>query len=383
MAVSLANFFAATAEDPTDYWRVHCPGTDGFGSSIHTEYQDHFHKILLYKDERHRYNMMKDDEDNHSGECTGYREVDWGVFAYFLLGSLTLVACIVGYSWIDCLCEHFEDQIPSTTEDYGTFAYQESETSPAVHESFRQGLELLDPHPGDDLQLMQASPQAKANGATVLSSAETRAASSDNFLASSAQWRDVDGQEVREEHEISTVFSLLKVPTASIFLTFFVTLSLFPGLTSELLSTRQCQAHFRIVNDLYTPFSFLLFNVGDLCGRLLAGIPGVFRILSKKLVPNSLLRFLFFPLLFLCPSGSRDGSGYQIQSDVYSLMIQFAFAFSNGAVLTVAFAHAPTLIPNDEHAEKHRQVMSEMLSFAVAVGLLSGSLFSYPVSKIA
>jgi hypothetical protein len=98
--------------------------------------------------------------------------------------------------------------------------------------------------------------------------------------------------------------------------------------------------------------------------------------LSTKLGKLSFLRFLFFPLWFICVGGSREG--FQNQSDISSLLIQFSFAVSNGLLISIAFVHAPTLLPGIAHMQERS---SEILTFAVAFGLLSGSLFSFPVSS--
>jgi hypothetical protein len=100
--------------------------------------------------------------------------------------------------------------------------------------------------------------------------------------------------------------------------------------------------------------------------------------LSTKLLVASCLRFAFFPLLFLCVGGSNPDR-WQISSDLYSQLIQFAFALSNGLLLSMAFVLAPTLIPSSIEMQERS---SEFLSFAVAFGLLCGSLFSFPISKI-
>jgi equilibrative nucleoside transporter 1/2/3 len=191
-------------------------------------------------------------------------------------------------------------------------------------------------------------------------------------------------EEEEEDHdptnETAAVWKHVKGPACTIFLTFFVTLSLFPGWTSELRSVHQCKSEFRIFNDLYTPYSFLLFNVGDLVGRLLCAKIPIKKItsLSTKLVVASGLRFVFFPLLFLCVGGS-DPDRWQIPSDLYSQFIQFAFAVSNGLLLSMSFVLAPTLIPSSIEMQERS---SEFLSFAVAFGLLCGSLFSFPIAKL-
>lgn len=255
------------------------------------------------------------------------------------------------------------------------------------------------------------------------------------------------------------VWYFVQGPTICIYMTFVITLALFPGLTSQLASIYQCSRNSsnhtsgsntmsglaflvmeRLHNDLYTPMTFVLFNVGDLVGRIVASSlyeKLVERVshLSYKLVLCSMLRFLFIPLFFLCTTTNDNNKNqhkddnfshdhlqslslstsrcWYIPSDLYSLLIQFIFATSNGFLLSMAFIHAPRQLiippPRPEpsaqlqpHQIQHnhdsrkskfttsstsnmemQEKMSELLNFAVSFGLLSGSLLSYPISKAA
>jgi hypothetical protein len=266
------------------------------------------------------------------------------------MGSLVLGCCLLGYAYIDRFQRRRHRDEYETIDDTDNSA-----TNVDVEESPRIGLELND-----------SSLRADGVDTPDLAEPETISDAEDSIP-----------EESEPTNDTLAAWSHIKGPATCIFLTFVVTLSLFPGWTSELQSVRQCRTHFRLSNDLYTPFSFLLFNVGDLLGRLLSAKITQKRIrgLSTKLVKASLLRFIFFPLLFMCVGGSREG--FQIQSDLYSLLIQFSFAISNGLLVSTAFVHAPTLLPSTTHMQERS---SEILTFAVAFGLLSGSLFSFPVS---
>lgn len=227
---------------------------------------------------------------------------------------------------------------------------------------------------------------------------------------------------VRQSHSVSVnfdeismtsahhndIFKAVKGPAFCIFLTFFVTLSLFPSWTSTLKSIHQCTpGSLRVNNDLFTPMTFLLFNIGDLGGRLLAGSIPVSRMrnFSTKLVVAACLRCLFFPMLLLCVGGddaaayvhadddntnhllgtttsiitAATGQRMQIESDVYSILVQSLFALSNGFLISLAFMHAPTLIPATPSSQEKS---SEILTLALSFGLMCGSLFSFVVSKL-
>jgi hypothetical protein len=352
VAVSLANFMASSFEDPDVFHKTHCSnnnsGSNYNDGDVHgnkTDWALSAERNVLFR--------------NHElGTCSPYEARDWAVFLYFFVGSIILLACLIGYSFIGKL------RASSNREDYETV------------------------HSHDGLVVVEASPRIGLE----MHSRKDDAAVMDELLIDSIEVNNThnepDGlmrvEEEEEEHdpinETAAVWKHAKGPACTIFLTFFVTLSLFPGWTSELRSVHQCNSDFRIFNDLYTPYSFLLFNVGDLVGRLLCAKIPIKKItsLSTKLLVASCLRFAFFPLLFLCVGGSNPDR-WQISSDLYSQLIQFAFALSNGLLLSMAFVLAPTLIPSSIEMQERS---SEFLSFAVAFGLLCGSLFSFPISKI-
>jgi hypothetical protein len=351
VAVSFANFVAACLEDPSLYWDAHCSGDDVY---VDNRFANQASSSFVQRQEKE----MSLQEDDATTTCVAYEQRDWAVFFYFFMGSLVLGFCLLGYAYIDRF------QRRRHRDEYETIDDTDEEVSmpalDAVEESPRIGLEMGDPSlRGDAPDPLISKPAGDFTESYTITEEQA-----------SAQ------EESEPSNDTVAAWSLVKGPATCIFLTFVVTLSLFPGWTSELQSVHQCRTHFRLSNDLYTPFSFLLFNVGDLLGRLLSAkitqnhISG----LSTKLVKLSLLRFLFFPLLFMCVGGSRVG--FQIQSDIYSLLIQFSFAVSNGILISTAFVHAPALLPGTTHMQERS---SEILTFAVAFGLLSGSLFSFPV----
>jgi hypothetical protein len=349
VAVSFANFVAACLEDPSLYWDAHCSGdvhnvVDRFGQASVWQRQD-----------QQSYPLRADDA---AETCVAYEQRDWAVFFYFFMGTLVLGCCLLGYAYIDRFQRRrHRDEYETIDSDTDEAAADDVEVSPRI------GLELNDSSLRADG--VDAPDRLIPKPAGDLAEPETITEGEDSIQ-----------EESEPNNDTVAAWSHVKGPATCIFLTFFVTLSLFPGWTSELQSVRQCRTHFRLSNDLYTPFSFLLFNVGDLLGRLLSAKITQNRIggLSTKLVKASLLRFIFFPLLFMCVGGS----GFQIQSDLYSLLIQFSFAVSNGLLVSTAFVHAPTLLPGTTHMQERS---SEILTFAVAFGLLSGSLFSFPVSS--
>lgn len=352
--VAVANFATAVWEDPEPYRQMNCVAADDS------------HRIAFSHDGPIRIQQQSSVsmvQQLRTEPCSPYEHRHWAVFAYFFMGSAVLASCLVGYAYIDrhqrlrqriLPCDDYEFVEDRERDLVLHEHHKEGSWTDGIHEAeavFRSGLEVEESEHGFDRSHdgSQLTIQAVITG---------------------------------DDNETIAVWSVVKGPATCIFLTFVVTLALFPGWTSSLRSARQCHESSRLVNDLYIPFTFVLFNVGDLTGRVLsAKLPWKrWHHVSLKLVVGALLRFAFFPSLFLCVGNSKNAfHDIQIDSDLYSMTVQILFAISNGFLVTTAFVHAPSLLPRSTHVQERS---SELLTFAVAFGLLSGSLFSYPVSKL-
>ena len=176
-------------------------------------------------------------------------------------------------------------------------------------------------------------------------------------------------------------------PALAIFISFLVTLTLFPSWITKVQSIHMCHHqgtttnHNRINNDLFVPITILIFNLGDLFGRIMAKTVSVDN--SKKftfhLFLMAMARFIFFPLFLLCNVPGKSIS-LLIASDTYFYILLLTFAISNGLLVTLAFMHAPQLLPSNNNHHNHdeiQEVASTILTFAVSIGLLSGSTFSF------
>lgn len=269
--------------------------------------------------------------------CATYQTVDEAVFVYFFLGSATLGLCIVGFSYIVRI-RHNDSH---GSYDSITFDETPPDSTPRI------GLELPGTSAGEASTALPVNDDDAEEEHMELSVNET-----------ADVWREIQG------------------PAFCIFLVFTLTLSLFPSWTSQIKSAHQCTSSWRMANDLFTPMSFVIFNVGDLVGRLLSSRVSfsTSQRRSRDLVKAALTRFLFLVLLFFCPGGSR--STFR-GSDVYTLVVLSAFSVSNGFLLSASFCHAPSLIGS---IPKLQERMAEILNLSVSLGLLVGSLLSFPVA---
>jgi hypothetical protein len=278
--------------------------------------------------------------------CSPYSEISWETFTYFLSGCIVLAFCMMGYSCI----EQYKRLV--RRGGYVPIEGVSDEWMQQLrHQGSTTGIELpADPHT-DGLSLGEASFQ------------NMKKLGSDTSNATYSVWNAVQG------------------PAIALFLTYIITLALFPVISSNLSSIKECQSHNRLRNDLFTPVTFLVFNAGDLLGRLFVTDIPIDKIpkLSRKLVWTSIARFLFVPLFLLCYSRTSIYSSMAIPSDIFSLVVQFLFAVTNGMLTSVCFRLAPGLIPATTEMQ---QISSAILNFSLCFGLLCGSFLSFPLHWI-
>jgi len=138
--------------------------------------------------------------------------------------------------------------------------------------------------------------------------------------------------------------------------------------------------------DMYTPWTFVVFNLGDLIGRVSASH---IQMSKDRLLPASLLRFVFLGLFCCCPTSLINFNNYSIHSDngligllladAYSWTMQLLMAISNGYLTTMAFQLTPPLLqrlPGGQ--ETSLQVAaSTMLNLSMSLGLCCGSAASF------
>nr|XP_023011796.1 equilibrative nucleoside transporter 3-like [Leptinotarsa decemlineata] len=125
----------------------------------------------------------------------------------------------------------------------------------------------------------------------------------------------------------------------SIFVTFAVSLAVYPGVT--VLIDSEGKGHGNRWNDVYfvPTIAYLLFSTGDYLGRILAG-----KVLKPRnitvLVILSCARFIFIPLLMLCNAQPRH-LAVVFDRDYQYILILFLFAVSNGYLANIATIMVP------------------------------------------
>lgn len=162
----------------------------------------------------------------------------------------------------------------------------------------------------------------------------------------------------------------------SIFLVFFISLSVYPAVTVLVESQFKGSGH--AWNDVYfvPVVTYLIFSSGDYIGRVLSGIVQWPRNNPWCVIVLSVARVIFIPALMFCNAQPRHHLPVYIHSDIYYILITIVFAISNGYLCNIAFILAPTVVDPQE-----REVASAMMGAFLGMGLTTGAALSLYMVK--
>jgi solute carrier family 29 (equilibrative nucleoside transporter), member 1/2/3 len=168
---------------------------------------------------------------------------------------------------------------------------------------------------------------------------------------------------------LSTLFRKLPFLALGVFLCFGITM-VFPVFTASISSVSN------IDDAIFIPLAFLLWNLGDLLGRLVTLSPRV----SLTHYPFALFclamaRLLFIPLYFLC---NIKGRGAAVSSDFFYLFIvQFFFGLTNGYLGSSCMMGAGDWVLPEE-----REAAGGFMGLMLVGGLTVGSLLSFLLGDV-
>lgn len=168
------------------------------------------------------------------------------------------------------------------------------------------------------------------------------------------------------------IFWLVKTEAISVWLVFFVTLCLFPPICSNIQSVNTARNSLWSTKLFIPVVCFLLFNFGDLLGRIFTGVVEWPKLGSRLLPFLSALRVIFIPLFLFCNIQPRNDIPVVFNHDAWPIVFMLGFAITNGYLGTISMMHGPQKVEN-ELAETAGAVCAFMLTF----GLFCGSLFSF------
>jgi solute carrier family 29 (equilibrative nucleoside transporter), member 1/2/3 len=197
-------------------------------------------------------------------------------------------------------------------------------------------------------------------------------------LASIAHQISQGVDEAEEEEPIErktvglwTLFKKLRWLAAAVFLCFCVTM-VFPVFTQKIYSVRDPENSPRFFHAAsFIPLALLVWNLGDLAGRLTTLYPKV--VITQYpllLFIIAIARVGFIPLYLLC---NVDNRGALIPSDAFYLFIvQLLFGITNGYLGSSCMMGASQWVEPEE-----REAAGGFMGLMLVSGLTVGSLLSF------
>lgn len=159
---------------------------------------------------------------------------------------------------------------------------------------------------------------------------------------------------------------------------FFVSLTCFPALASAIVSTMDVSS---VWKDQYfsAVVCFLLFNMGDWCGRATAGAirwPNEHH--RKKILLICAIRIVYIPLIIMCNIQPRKNENWTVfKSDFAPLVFILTLGLTNGYFSTLCMMYGPKRVEN-----RYAEYAGTFMSVALTVGLAAGSLLGFFLIRI-
>ena len=118
---------------------------------------------------------------------------------------------------------------------------------------------------------------------------------------------------------------------------------------------------------------FLLFNLGDLCGRMVCSSVKLFKKGSKWIPILCVARVVFIPLFCLCNLQPRTNLPVVFKSDVFPVLFNTLFSVSNGYFTSTCMVYGTELVEPS---------LTEMAGNTMQLFLILGSSLGAVVSVI-
>ncbi|KAF3906343.1 hypothetical protein ABW20_dc0103932 [Dactylellina cionopaga] len=160
----------------------------------------------------------------------------------------------------------------------------------------------------------------------------------------------------------------LPLPAYTVFFTFALTM-IFPVFTQATFSVNPDSYSFLSRPEVFIPFSFFVWNSGDLLGRVICGFPMLACRNPTILAIAATVRVVYLPLYLLC---NIKGAGARVDSDFFYELVQFTFGLTNGYIGSNTMMTAPTLVNEDEIAAS-----GGFMGLCLVAGLAAGSTASF------
>ncbi|XP_013395768.1 equilibrative nucleoside transporter 4-like [Lingula anatina] len=145
----------------------------------------------------------------------------------------------------------------------------------------------------------------------------------------------------------------------SIAFAYFVTLCLFPGIESEILSCR--------LGSWMPVVLMAIFNASDFIGKIIASLPYDWP--PRRLLACSILRVLLIPLMMMC---ATPRLGPILNGEGWAMLISLILGVTNGYFGSVPMILASTKVPDEQ-----KELTGNMMTLTYSIGLTTGSVMAY------
>jgi len=182
--------------------------------------------------------------------------------------------------------------------------------------------------------------------------------------------RPTENSHVAKQKTSASVIYILKniYPQAlSVCFVFSVTLALQPAIISNIVSVNKDNGSGWTNKYFTTLMCFLIFNCGDVAGRVIAGNVLIVRGNGIGLPLLCFLRIGFIPLFMFCNYQPREHLPVVFNHDFIPILLNFFFAVSNGYLASLCMMYGPQQVPR-EYMEKAGAIMQLFLSLGLCVG---------------
>ncbi|CAN6651963.1 nucleoside transporter Fun26p [Trichomonascus vanleenenianus] len=173
--------------------------------------------------------------------------------------------------------------------------------------------------------------------------------------------QDSSAPGAKRHTSLTVLFTKLFIPSSTVFMTFCVTL-VYPVFANNVESVNGMRPEY------FIPTVFLIWNIGDLTGRILCGYPKLVVSNGYTMSCYAALRLIFIPAFFLT---NIHGESI-IASDAFYLILQLAFGITNGHLGSSAMMTAPDYVDASE-----KEAAGGFMTLALSLGLAAGSLTSF------
>ncbi|ERL86024.1 hypothetical protein D910_03438 [Dendroctonus ponderosae] len=150
----------------------------------------------------------------------------------------------------------------------------------------------------------------------------------------------------------------------AICLVYFGTLSIYPGVVSEIESCT--------LKSWMPIIMISLFNISDLLGKTLASSSARFWT-GKRLVKYSVMRLFLIPLVLMCLVPRKS---FNFTAEITAFLYSIILGLTNGILGSLPMIQAPSKVD-----DRHRELTGNMMTLMYMFGLTAGSFLAWSIES--